>query len=233
MEKVVGIYKITNLVNGKSYIGQSIDVYRRFWDHRSPSHESNKAMREDMKTLGKDNFRYEIVEECLPEELDEKEIYYIQKFRPEYNRTRGGQNSYRGFSEDTIQKLRQSAKNQWASLSEEEWKEKVARMHRAGLKRRHLSEETKQKLRERNLGKKQDQETINKRRETLQTKKKNGWKKDGRPNFKQVICTETGEVFESVKSAAERIGARPTTVSSVLKGRQKTAKGLHFEYYKV
>ena len=34
-EKICGIYKITNLVNGKVYIGQSIDIKRRWRDHRN------------------------------------------------------------------------------------------------------------------------------------------------------------------------------------------------------
>lgn len=96
-----------------------------------------------------------------------------------------------------------------------------------------VSEKTKQKLRDINLGKKQSPETIEKRRETLKNKKLNGYVRTNDANKKKVICIETGNIYESVKSAAESIGANPTNVSAMLKGRQKSVKGFHFVYLKV
>ena len=46
-ENITGIYKITNLVNNKSYIGKSIHIPRRFLEHRSPNEwkrNSNKPL---------------------------------------------------------------------------------------------------------------------------------------------------------------------------------------------
>ncbi len=40
-EVICGIYKITNLVNGKIYIGQSLDVYRRFSQHKKIGKSKN------------------------------------------------------------------------------------------------------------------------------------------------------------------------------------------------
>ena len=80
---MVGIYIITNLINGNRYIGQSIDIKRRFWDHRCISHETNRHMKHALKKYGKENFRYEVLEECDVDALDERETYYISLLKPE------------------------------------------------------------------------------------------------------------------------------------------------------
>lgn len=77
---MIGIYRITNLINGKSYIGQSRDIQRRFWDHRCISHEGNRHLKHAMLKYGKECFKYEVLEECKADQLDEREIYYINTF---------------------------------------------------------------------------------------------------------------------------------------------------------
>ena len=60
-----GVYKITNLVNGKVYIGASKNIERRWWGHKrctdSPIHS-------DLETYGLDNFKFEVLLEC-PEDM--------------------------------------------------------------------------------------------------------------------------------------------------------------------
>lgn len=90
-----GIYKITNLTNNMSYIGQAKDIYERYYNHHiydylRLDYDLYKAMRED----GFDNFTIEVLELCPVELLDEKEIYWIQyydTFNNGYNMTKGGQ----------------------------------------------------------------------------------------------------------------------------------------------
>ena len=92
---MIGIYKITNLINNKSYIGQSVDINRRFRSHKSyPFEKSNYPLYRAFKKYGIDNFSFEILEECPIEELNEKEIYYINyydTYNNGYNQTTGGQ----------------------------------------------------------------------------------------------------------------------------------------------
>jgi len=75
-----GIYCFENLVNGKRYIGQGANLNRRYKRHlrelrngKSP----NKAFQRAWDKYGEENFKYYILEECSIEELDDKEIYYI------------------------------------------------------------------------------------------------------------------------------------------------------------
>ena len=80
---MVGIYLITNKVNNKKYIGQSINIERRYKEHlRSGQPEKyahkgkrdiNTPIHKAMQKYGITNFSITILEECLPKELDEKE----------------------------------------------------------------------------------------------------------------------------------------------------------------
>ena len=92
---MIGIYKITNTVNGKCYIGQSRDIKARWQKHLSsyksyPDWELYRAF----KKYGISKFTFEIIEECLIEELNEREIYWIAQydsFNNGYNMTLGGE----------------------------------------------------------------------------------------------------------------------------------------------
>ena len=75
---MIGIYKIENKINGKVYIGQSIHIERRWQEHCRPSTSSMIA--NAIKEYGKENFTFEVLEECSAEELNTKEEEYIHKF---------------------------------------------------------------------------------------------------------------------------------------------------------
>ena len=90
---MIGIYKITNLVTGTIYIGQSKNIERRFIDHNTISYNS-EIVDKNINLYGKENFLYEVLEECPIEKLDEREYYYINLYRPThkmYNKLKGGQ----------------------------------------------------------------------------------------------------------------------------------------------
>lgn len=88
---MVGIYKITNNINGKSYIGQSKHIKRRWREHINGTEGS--AISKAIKKYGAENFSFEIIERCSIDCLDDKEVYYIEKyntFKEGYNMTVGG-----------------------------------------------------------------------------------------------------------------------------------------------
>lgn len=90
-----GIYKITNKINGKSYIGQSVCIERRWKEHLN--RHSKSLIHKAIEKYGEQNFDFSIVEECCQEDLDEKEQYWIKyynTFNDGYNLTRGGNSGF-------------------------------------------------------------------------------------------------------------------------------------------
>ena len=98
---MTGIYKIENLINHKVYIGQSKDINKRWTNHKSDafnsfSHSYNYPLYRAIRKYGIENFDFTILEECLVEELNQKEKDYIQKYNSffnGYNLTLGGDSS--------------------------------------------------------------------------------------------------------------------------------------------
>lgn len=98
----IGIYKITNLINNKIYIGQSTNIKKRWNDHKSSAFNDNSKVYDyplyrAIRKYGLDNFSFEIIEECLIEELNEKECSWInltKSFYKDfgYNMSLGGGN---------------------------------------------------------------------------------------------------------------------------------------------
>ena len=92
---MIGIYKITNNINNKCYIGQSVHIERRFYEHQ---HENywflDRKIYQAFKKYGLENFSFEVIEECNENELDEKEKYWIEyydSYANGYNMTIGGE----------------------------------------------------------------------------------------------------------------------------------------------
>ena len=98
---MVGIYKITNNVNGLIYIGQSINIKTRWKDHRCKkkwNRQPGSYLYNAFKKYGLKNFTFEIIEECNTDMLNEKEIYYIKLYKSNdknfgYNLNIGGNNT--------------------------------------------------------------------------------------------------------------------------------------------
>lgn len=96
MSKIIcGIYKITNLINQKSYIGLSKNIETRWVEHRSRARyeKYDSILYRAMRKYGTNNFSFEVLEECEEDELGEKEKYYI-----EYHRTYVGFDDCNGYN---------------------------------------------------------------------------------------------------------------------------------------
>jgi predicted GIY-YIG superfamily endonuclease len=104
----IGIYKIENLLNGKVYIGQSVNIEKRWSTHKSElekKYHYNIHLQSAWNKYGGDNFEFSIVEECNIDQLNQCEIYWIAKFdsyENGYNLTPGGGNT-ESFSKSVIQ----------------------------------------------------------------------------------------------------------------------------------
>lgn len=80
---ITGIYSITNKINNKRYIGLSVNIHNRWTQHKSDlkydSHV-NPHLQSAWNKYGEDSFEFEILEICSKEELEDKEIFWIDKF---------------------------------------------------------------------------------------------------------------------------------------------------------
>ena len=92
----MGIYRITNIKTDQFYIGQSVDIYKRFCQHCKAGlgidtpvgNKLYKAMQE----YGLQNFTFEILCECSKEQLNDKERYFIELYQADlfgYNSQKG------------------------------------------------------------------------------------------------------------------------------------------------
>ena len=81
--KMMGIYLITNRINGKKYVGQSKNIKQRWKEHIS--RERNTMIHNAIKKYGEENFYFKILERCPEEKLTERERFYYNKLKPEYN----------------------------------------------------------------------------------------------------------------------------------------------------
>lgn len=95
------IYKITNKLNGKIYVGQTIkSLEERFQKYccgtsAKDKYHFNMAIKKAIRKYGKDNFTIELIEEVETDKLNEREVYWISfydSYNKGYNCTLGGQN---------------------------------------------------------------------------------------------------------------------------------------------
>ena len=151
--KTIGIYKITNNINNKCYIGSSNNIKKRLAEHkrclRLGNHHSIILQRAYIK-YGLEKFSFDIIKECCEDDLLKFEQEYFGLFLPEYNVLRVA-GSFRGYkhTDETKELLRQKRKNQIIGPCSEETKRKIG----AANKDRIFSEKHKLKLSKAHLGK--------------------------------------------------------------------------------
>ena len=97
---MIGIYKITSKTSGKVYVGQSINIKKRFYEHLYQAFHREELgytsiLHQAMRKYGAEDFYLEVLEECSAEELDNREKYWIEELNcmsPNgYNILSGGQ----------------------------------------------------------------------------------------------------------------------------------------------
>ena len=135
--KSFGIYRITNKVNGKTYIGKTGMNFGDRWDcHRSQlkgGYHDNPHLQNAWNKYGADNFEFDVVEEVTDASLlNELEITYIKQYRDNnlsYNMHDGGDGGYllgKHLSDET--------------------KRKIGEKNRVNMTGRKLSKETRKKM---------------------------------------------------------------------------------------
>lgn len=100
---MIGIYKITNTKTNKIYIGQSTNIPQRWYAHLYEI-EHGRGLAKYLPDTTIQDFSFEIVELCAPEELDAHERYWIayyDSYEDGMNRAEGGKDGKHKLREDT------------------------------------------------------------------------------------------------------------------------------------
>lgn len=242
---MIGIYKITS-PSGKIYIGKSIDVKKRIEYYKRGHCKSQTKLYRSLVKYGYDNHKFEIIEECLEVEIDEREIFWISFFdcfntKHGLNLQAGGQG---GRASDET-KIKISLSNTGKKRSEEtKLKISQSRIGNKWCVGRVLSKETRDKISKgnkgKNLGIKRSPETLLKA--SISLKGKNTWKKgtfdseetkerkrESSPISKPVIDLNDNKKYRSLKEYCKIKGLKYTTVKGNLNGHSKVNR---FDYIK-
>ena len=207
------IYKATNKINGKVYIGQtSHSLEWRINKHRQDSQRQDSYFYRAIRKYGFDNFDWEIIDDTATnhEELNELEKFYIKQYdsfdnkEKGYNSTSGGDYSYEITKKERQRRsLRAQGQNNPMYGKPGTWKgKKFSKEHR-----KHLSEALKGR--------------------------KAPWAEGGNNHAATpVINMTTGEKFDSIVEAAKKYNVVADAIGNHLRGISKTCCGCIWKYQK-
>lgn len=145
------VYKVTNLLSGKIYIGQDSR-------NRSSYYGSGIILKKAIKKYGKQNFKKEILEHCESKDhMNEREIFWIAEYKKMghnlYNIAIGGHFSISHHSEETKRKIREKRKLQIMKPVSPETRSKISKadkelhkLKKIGMYGKHHSDASKKKL---------------------------------------------------------------------------------------
>lgn len=209
-----GVYCFTNLTNGKSYIGSSIDLRGRMYDYYNVKYLSTHTSMPICMALlkyGYSGFSLEILEYCAREDCVSRENYYFALLEPEYNIAKHASAPMLGRNHTIATKAKISLLRTGVFRSAE-----TRKQISDGLLGRIQSEETKRKISETKKGKK--------KKTSDETKKKISASL-GLPL--EVLNTKTGEMktYSTGKEASIALSCSSGTVSNYKKSG-KLYKGI-------
>lgn len=201
------IYKTTNLINKKIYIGLSTK------DENIEYFGSGLILLRAIKKYGKENFKREIIEFCDSIEfLKKREIFWIKKLKSAeqnigYNISKGGIGGYLGV--EASKKI--SIATSLRMKGNVPWNAGKKALNKGVL----MSEEQKKKLR---------------KPKSEEHKNKLSIIAINRTN-KKILCLNNSKVYDTGKQAAIELNLTAPNITAVLKKRINHTKGYKFEYY--
>lgn len=218
------VYKHTNKINGKVYIGQSSNIKER-WSRKGTCYKGCTYFYNAIQKYGWDNFEHIILKDSLSlEEANYWEEYYIKQYNSTdnnfgYNLSLGGNNkgSIAGKNNKLnkkiicleTKKIYPSARIASQKLKiDESCIRKVCKRERQSAGGFHWEDYDENK-----------DYTI-----TVPPLAR------GVGNTRKVKCIETEEIFSSCIEAANKIGSSSSLIGRCCRGTQKTTRGLHFCY---
>jgi group I intron endonuclease len=226
-----GIYKITNKVNQKVYVGLSSDIKSRFRHHRyylNHSIHSNPYLQKAWNKYGEENFVFEVLEYCKKEKLQIREGYWCKMFNvhdPDsgYNLRSSEEDGFFKHSEETKTKMSESKMGNKNSF--------YGKKH---------STDVRKKQSEIKLGKKMPDSMREKRR---RYQKENNWKpsdlmieKSKKAHYRPIVqLSKTGEYIKEFNGPADalrelKLSKQTGHITSTCKGRRLICAGYSWMY---
>jgi group I intron endonuclease len=205
---MVGIYKILSPTN-KIYIGQSIDIERRFKEYKNLYCKGQPKIYNSLKKYSPENHIFEILEECDINQLNERELYWKQH----YNSIEEGLNC----------ELYDNGTGPRAEIT----KQKIGLAHKGNKYNEGKTRSDKTKKKQSEIAKSQS------------WRKNVGHKQKGKHKhseqhistmLKRIIDNNTGIIYNSCTEASLDLGISMSLISNSLKKLYKKSKW-NFSYY--
>ena len=216
------VYKHTNLVNGKVYIGITSRLPEKRWGRNGCNYRSNHHFYNAILKYGWDSgFSHEILYSGLTkenaEEYERDLIRHFNSANPEYgyNIALGG-NSVGKMSDATKKKISASNKGKRRTLDQRKKMSDIAK--ESSLERSERFRKIRANFKNWNDG-------------VVFTEEQKDLIKGN--TYRPVYCSELNRTFKSISFAARELDLYPELICQVCMGRRKTTGGYHFEYAKI
>jgi group I intron endonuclease len=224
-----GIYKITNLINGKIYIGRSVNLKSRKSKHKTSI--TKTIISKAIQKYGHDNFKFEVIEYCECNILVEREQYYMDQFNP--------------YDENGYNLLKDSSYGGWtgmihtpeARLKMSKSKKGIIPWNKGKKDVQEYSNETRKLMSENSIGEKNP---FYGKKHSDETKNKISYKNKGKDHsheYKSVIQIDKNtlsiiRIWDSIADVYKHFNVplHNSNISRVCRGKQKTAYGFIWKY---
>jgi group I intron endonuclease len=252
------LYRITNKINGKRYIGQTIQLMSIRWSqhiHSSIKNKNNTLISRTIKKYGKENFEVKVIARCNSiEEMNHREQYYIKLFNTlapnGYNLDSGGKNKI--MHQSTKDKLSKAHLGKKCKPFTQEHKNAISKTLKERRIKPLLTPEIIAKIA---LSSKGKNNGMFGKKHTKESKKSMSLKRKGKkigmenPFFGKthseetkkrlseaknkmkikVFCENNQKVYSSLKDASKDTNISKTSIKSVIDGKYLNCKGFIFK----
>ena len=241
--KLCGIYCIENTVNHKKYIGLSIDITRRWYEHKSDLKRNvhiNPCLQKAWNKYGERSFRFYVIELCDDKYLIDKEKIYIDKYKTlthehGYNITPGGECNVTncraviclldGEIYNSIQNAMDQLNISYPTITD--WCRKRKKYmyldefnNLTNDEKMYWKEFNWDEVDHQRLSKAHSRENLSS--DTLK-KLSDATKGSNNPRAFQIYCPELDEVFWGAKEANEKYGISRSSISQCVNGKLRVA----------
>ena len=233
--------------SGKAYIGQAINLKKRAREFKRPNsiYTSKGSAIDNARAKYNDfsKWQYSVLEECDIEQLEEKEIYYIEKYNTYnkgYNSTKGGDGT-KGIklTEERKQKLLEGQNKARLEGKYDSWynSKELKRQTSEQFKGRVWTDEQRQQISNSLKGRKHTEEEKSKVSEALKEKYANGYVNEGqikavsKPVLQYTLEGELVNEFCSLSNAANFMGKKdPKQIRKVCQGKKDSVYGYIWKF---